>query len=191
MEFFDSSNRYITYVVSHSATQISNTYHNVVKHCIEVTYKGLSKKFHAGFSNSDSQRTFLSFVGESGSIDGYPGLMELYEPAKYHLPHSNINVSIGSKVLVCLDSANKVLHAICGSQHETLSYSTIVDNNRWYAALSGSSSKILSKASLNIGFDKFENTIPSGFAPWIVGIDGIVDVKPQKCACTNKKKYNS
>ena len=152
-----------------NATFVSNTYHKVVKHCFEETFLSGSKKYIIGFSNNNENKVCISYMGQ-GKGDRSPHLFNKWNKnGTYTHMYTIIDANEGDSVLVCYDSANKILTAYTGGLNQSMK-STLEDKRAWYLFIQGNKDDSLTTLSLNIGYEPFVNTIPDGFAPYINGM---------------------
>ena len=179
---FDSSDLRKTFVIFNLNNFVSNTFHAKAKHCFEGTYKGASRNFAIGFSNTNKTRVYAGYL-TYGEVN--PRMINKYNETHYTASGASFLLNTAQKILVCLDSEKSLVYAFCGEKSNSY-HITLEDTGTWYAFVAGNADKSVTKVSLNLGFEPFENKLPEGFSPWIFGVDGINFVKRNPCQCTKK-----
>ena len=182
--FFDTNEKELILRLKGKAAHRSNTFHDEVKHCYEGTFLGVSKKFHFGFTNNNASRTFVSLL----SAHSYTNLPVLYyrtSSSTFFYIDSTIFLNLKDTGMFCLDSSKSEFYVIFNDITEKYAYSGLPDHNTWYIFLDGSEDDTQTKVKLNVGFEKFKNTIPDGFSPWIFGIAGIKYLERKIIICTS------
>ena len=174
---FDFSYKNKNFDLYSSNSFTSNTQHSKVKHCVEVTFLGGTKKFKVGFSNAYKSSLYAGYLGE-GRSEGNTDSHLIYYGTSESYKVINIRPIIDQSILVCCDTEAKTV---------TDSYEfTVEDKKTWHVLVSGNSYTDTAKISLNLGFKAFNNTLPSGYLPWIVDVDS-VRYNNRKCT----QQYNS
>ena len=182
--FFDTTEKELILRLTGFAVHRSNTFHDVVKHCYEGTFFGISRKFHFGFTNNNVSRTFVSYLG-ADSYTNRPALYHRTDPSTQLYTTTSMTLNEKDTGMFCLDSSKSEFYVIFNDITEKYAYSGLPDHNTWYIFVDGSGDDTQTKVKLNVGFEKFKNTIPDGFSPWIFGIAGIKYLERKIIICTS------
>lgn len=157
-----------------------------VKHCFEATFVSGCKGFHAGFSPSKTERTFVSYWGLS--LNNAPSFAER-DSTKNNAYSNGLTINKGDIVMMCLDTENSLVTAKINNKERNLTFS-IQSTKTWYAYIDAGSncgSTNRTTVKVNLGKKKFNNKIPKGYAPFIYGFYDIInDIR-----CTNSKNHIS
>ena len=157
----------------------SHSYHKNVKHCFEANYIGQNTAYHIGFSPYDSTRAFVSLLRAStekislfqrriGFNDAYPN-------------QTDYDITEDQRSLICLNSEKRIICVYIGNKEISFNYSPYTDlddNTKWYVFIDAPYQAVSypSRISINLGFQEFHHSLPSGYLPWIYGIDGMIRI---------------
>ena len=182
--FFDTTEKNLVFNIYGFAAHRSNTFHDVVKHCYEGTFFGISRKYHFGFTNNNVSRTFVSLLG-ADVFTNKPALYHRIDPTTELYTTSSITLNEKDTGMFCLDSSQSEFYVVFNDIIEKYIYNNLPDFNTWYIFVDGAADNIQTKVKLNVGFERFKNTIPNGFSPWIFGISGIEYLERKLIICTS------
>ena len=176
---------------SHQYSFRSNSYHKTVSHCVEYTFVGNTPKYHFGFSPSSNKRVFVSLYRPQDK------LIQLFQTKqagdntvleKYDNPSQT-----GETFLVCLNSKTNTITYVQGSIKNSQTFPDFYEYESWYAYVDTPYDEVafISTVSVNLGFEEFQNKMPSGYSRWIYDIDGIrkLTKKKIKTSCRLGRLY--
>ena len=166
----------------------SHSVHKVVKHCIEGTYLSGPECYHIGFSPVSNERNFISFMRNTKDrVDLY----QRTNPTTQKMETYPIKFQKGETFLVCLDSEESKLSVFYDDKKLEYSYGDFEKIEEWYAYFDTNINAGNDKVHVlfNLGFTKFNNTIPEGFFPWNYDITDLRGMKQQHLtiSCRNHK----
>ena len=167
----------------------SHSVHKVVKHCIEGTYLSGPESYHIGFSPVSNERNFVSLKRYyTNSVEIYQRTNTSYYNNWLSIPRE---IEKGETYLVCLDSEAKKLTLVYGNEKHESPYGDFEKIEEWYAYFETSEKAPTTPVHVlfNLGFTKFNNTIPEGFFPWNYDISDLRGMKQQHLtiSCRNHK----
>ena len=167
--------------VTHLTSYRSRSYHNKVKHCFEYTFINQNPVYHFGFSPYQNRRAFI--------------VVNRYDNTFFQITHKNYSyIDVYSKLyhiqyqenqayLVCLDSEESKITFVIGDQSDSLTFQKFEHVEEWYVFTDASieATSKYAHVSINLGFSEFVNQMPKGYSRWILGIDGIVNMRKNTC----------
>ena len=156
----------------------SHSVHKVVKHCIEGTHLSGPKSYHIGFSPVSNERNFVSFMRYTKDrVDLYQRTNPTTEKMQTH----QMSFQKGETFLVCLDSEQSKISVFSNDEKLEYSYGNFEQIEEWYAFFDTCSTAGNDEVHVlfNLGFTKFNNTIPEGFFPWNYDITDLRGMRQQ------------
>ena len=154
----------------------SHSFHHIVKHCVEGSYLSGPSTYHIGFTPYQNERNFVSFLRYTTNN------IYLYQRTdsntdKTHKIEPNV-FKQNETFLVCLESEARSISVVFGNETIETQYDIFDKIEEWYVFFdtSGLGTSPV-HVMFNLGFTKFNNTIPEGFFPWNYDINGLRGIK--------------
>ena len=164
--FIDLFRQQIKVRLSTNTQYRGNVFRENVKHCFEYTITELkSVTQEIGFSNSIDKKKFVSFFPHNDDMrivckNGFQQEYDIYYPCSMTL-EENVPYE------VCFNSENQFFQVFKGNEYCLANVSFEPESTPyWYLYIDqgyGEGDMI----TLNAGYTKFKNPIPSGYLPWI------------------------
>ena len=144
-----------------------NVFRENVKHCFEYTITELkSKTQEIGFSNSHNRKKFVSYyANRQDKIMCKTGFLE----DEIELYQCSMTLEANVAYEVCFNSEDQFFQVFKGNEYCSAHVQMDPEPRPyWYLYIDqgiGEGDLI----SINAGYSKFHNPIPSGYQPWIFG----------------------
>lgn len=151
--------------LSYKETHRSDFFASKVKHCFEAKLKSGCGYAHIGFIPNNYERNFVSYWKTNNDITY---LLELISENQYKTQITN-DASVGSTVMVCLDSEKSLFTSIINGKTNNRTYTNIKHSLTWYAFVDTDAYCGSSKQSfeVNLGMCNFVNAMPFGYKRFI------------------------